>query len=312
MKYALNSEKADAGIQQIRGLIQTYFQENGLTYAIFGKSEGLDSSVIAGLLSDIEGVRPIGMILPCESDPESERIGKLVLNHYNIPYIRVELTSAFHTIMGEFYQTDGIHGQLASVINGYGDRECISRIALRKQRAAGNIKARLRMISLYHVAQLTGGVVVSTDNLSELFMGFWTLNGDVGDLAPIQHVFKGIEEYEIAKELGVPDESLNAIPTDGLDVVPGGVDEDQLGLPYEELDQVIIGLLQHDFDNIAANPVATEQICSDLSQTLELPEDKIIHIANQMKRTRYKRNWPKTFTRDEIGLINPADIEIGI
>jgi NH3-dependent NAD+ synthetase len=87
-------------------------------------------------------------------------------------------------------------------------------------------------------------------------MGFWKLNGDVGDLSQIQHVWKGLEEYVIAEALGVREESLRADPTDGLDVIPGGTDEDQLGLPYHELDRVIARLLQNKFDGTGCHSQA--------------------------------------------------------
>lgn len=306
MEYRLTTEQVQEVTKRIRQAIQQYFRENGLTYAIFGKSEGLDSSVIAGLLSNLEGVKPIGVIMPCESDPEAGRIAKLVLDHFQIPFIKVDITQEFHFLMGHLYSMEGVHGQLAIIIKHYGDSHLLKTMAHRKARASGNIKARLRMITLYHIAQLTGGIVISTDNLSEFWMGFWTLNGDVGDFGPIQQIWKGLEEYTIAKALGVPEESINAIPTDGLDVIPGGTDEDQLGLPYDNLDRVIIALIQNKFDG--TEKWKDEEIVSlsnHLSNQLGYDSTKIAHIARQMTNTHYKRNWPKVITRAEIGL---ADI----
>jgi len=305
MSYKLNQEQAQRVIERIRKLIKQYFKENGITYAIFGKSEGLDSSVIAGLLSDIEGIKPIGVIIPIESDPEAGRIGKLVLDHYQIPSIRVELTQEYHFLMGNLYSTQGISGQLSNILKKNGDDQLLKDMQHRKPRANGNIKARLRMITLYHIAQLTGGVVVSTDNLSEFCMGFWTLNGDVGDIAPIQHIWKDLEEYSIAKALDVPDESINAVPTDGLDVIPGGTDEDQLGLPYHELDRVIISLLQNKFDtkvNISDSEIAL--LSNRLSDQLGYDNQKIAHVAHQMRSTYFKRNWPWVINRSMIGLMD--------
>jgi nicotinamide-nucleotide amidase len=299
----LTKQEANIVIKNMRSLIQQYFQENNLTYAIFGKSEGLDSSVIAGLLSDIEGVKPIGVIMPCESDLESERIARIVLDHYKIPWLKVDLTREFHTLMGHFYSSEGVHGQLSNVLKYYNDSNSVRNLPHKKPRASGNIKARLRMITLYHIAQLTGGLVVSTDNLSELLMGFWTLNGDVGDIAPIQHVWKGLEEYVLADVLGVPEESINAIPTDGLDVIPGGTDEDQLGLSYPDLDRVIIKLLQNKFDG--SGEWKDDEILSlsdRLSEQLGYDSKNIAQITRQMLNTNYKRNWPRVFTRKEIGL----------
>ena len=303
MSYTFVRKDAKKVIQKTRGLIQKYFKENGLKYAIFGKSEGLDSSVIAGLLSDLDGVKPIGVVMPCESDIETESIARIVLEHFSIPYLRVDLTREYHYLAGHFYSSEGVHGQLSNILKEYNDIKLMKALPHKKNRAKGNIKARLRMITLYHIAQLTGGLVVSTDNLSELWMGFWTLNGDVGDLSPIQYVWKGLEEYEIARALGVPEESIKAVPTDGLDGITGGTDEDQLGLPYKDLDRVIVALLQNKFDGSGKWEDKEIDILSKrLSTKLKYDPERILHVARQMQRTVYKRNWPKNFRRDEIGL----------
>ena len=307
----LSTDKALRVIKKIRQLIQRYFRENHLSYAIFGKSEGLDSSIIAGLLSNLEGVKPIGIIMPCESDPKAEYLARQVLDHFKIPIIWVGLTQDFHFLMGRLYSTEGIYGQIADIFKHYDDSNFMKVLPHKKQRASGNIKARLRMITLYHIAQLTDGIVISTDNLSEFWMGFWTLNGDVGDLAPIQNIWKGLEEYKLAEELGVPEESLNAIPTDGLDVIPGGTDEDQLGLPYRELDKVIISLIQSKF--IEKNIFSDDEILSlslQLNNQLGCDLDKIVHVAKQIIKTNYKRNWPITFSRESIGLEEISTMKI--
>jgi NH3-dependent NAD+ synthetase len=57
MMYKLTNKKAIESIKRIRRAIQAYFHQHNLTYAIFGKSEGLDSSVIAGLLSGLDGAK---------------------------------------------------------------------------------------------------------------------------------------------------------------------------------------------------------------------------------------------------------------
>ncbi|MBI5050666.1 MAG: NAD(+) synthase [Nitrospirae bacterium] len=312
MQYCLTRDEANKAIKKLRDLIQQYFKENGLTYAVFGKSEGLDSSVIAGLLSGLEGLKPVGVIMPCESDLEAERIARIVLDHYKIPWIKVDLTKEFHFLAGHFYLSEGVYGQLSNIFKHYKDVNLLKALPHKKQRALGNIKVRLRMITLYHIAQLTGGLVVSTDNLSELWMGFWTLNGDVGDFAPIQHIWKGLEEYAIAEALGVPEESVNAVPTDGLDILPGGTDEDQLGLPYQELDKVIISLLQNKFDGSRKknDGAVSDELSKRLSVRLGCDSKKIAHVARQMTRTHFKRHWPKIITRSEIGLPDIEDIKI--
>lgn len=251
---------AEEVITNIRSEIKKYFQKYNLKYAIFGKSEGLDSSVIAGLLSGIPEIKPIGVIMPIESKPETEKIAKIVLDYYKIPYLKIDLTDQYLNLKNKLNILE-----LNKIAKTIGERE---------KYALGNIKARLRMITLYHIAQLTGGIVISTDNYSEYWTGFWTLNGDVGDIAPIQQLFKGLELYTIAKALKVPKESLNAVPSDGLNI--NGADKDQLFLDYPELDHNIISFIK-------------TGVC-----------DK--RISNIINKTEYKRNWPKVITREDLGL----------
>ncbi len=311
MAYKITQEQAKKAIQRIRGAIQTYFKENNLTYAVFGKSEGLDSSVIAGLLSDLPGVKPIGILMPCESDPDVEVIARETLDHFKIPHIRVDLTPEFHAIMARFYSAGAVQDQLIRIVRDYGDPDLVRAMAMNKSKAAGNIKVRLRMITLYHIAQLAGGLVVSTDNLSELWMGFWTLNGDVGDFSPIQHVWKGLEEYTIAEALGVPEASLNAVPTDGLEVLPAGVDEDQLGLPYPELDRVIIRLLQNKLDAPGAlSPADEDALIEQIAEETGHTAQAVQHITRQLTGTHFKRNWPKEISRQETCLPDIEEINV--
>jgi NH3-dependent NAD+ synthetase len=110
--------------------------------------------------------------MPCESDPEVERMARLVLDHFRIPWIKVDLTPEHHALMTRYYSAGSVQDQLIKIVRDYGDDRLLKRMIQRKARAAGNIKVRLRMITLYHIAQLTGGLVVSTDNLSEFWVGF--------------------------------------------------------------------------------------------------------------------------------------------
>ena len=303
MMYNLTNEQAIESIKRIRRAIQTYFRENNLSYAIFGKSEGLDSSVIAGLLSALDGIKPIGVLMPCESDPEVERIARSVLDHFRIPWIKVDLTSEYHELMTRYSSAGSVHDQLIKIMRDYRDDHLLKRMIKCKARAAGNIKVRLRMITLYHIAQLAGGLVVSTDNLSEFWMGFWTLNGDVGDYSPIQHIWKGLEENVLAQALGVPEEALLVVPTDGLDVIPGGTDEDQLGLPYHELDRVIVRLLQNKFDGTrCVAQIELEAIVGRIATETGLESDRVAQVARQLAGTHFKRHWPHEVTREEAGL----------
>jgi len=295
--HPMISEKlAQSVIDCIRQRLQQYFARHGLGYAVFGKSEGLDSSVIAGLLSDLPGIQPLAVIMPIESRPEVSEIAHEVLEHFSIPALELDMHPSYDILRSQYDGSSGLLNQLQQ-LPGISDQVDLIR---RKAIADGNIKARLRMITLYHLAQLVGGAVISTDNYSEYWMGFWTLCGDVGDIAPIQQIFKGEELYTIAKVLGVPKRSLEAPPSDGLGITTNSYDEEQLGLPYPELDKVIIALLQADLENTPSEN--EERLYTQVAQQLALPLEKVRSTGERLKRTQFKRHWPVIFTREEIGL----------
>jgi NAD+ synthase len=105
--------------------------------------------------------------------------------------------------------------------------------------ASANSKSRLRMMTLYHIAGNMNGIVVGTGNKVEDFgVGFFTKYGDGGvDISPIADLYK-TEVRELGRYLGVPQEIINATPTDGL-WDDDRNDEQQIGATYEELEWVM-------------------------------------------------------------------------
>jgi NAD+ synthase len=105
--------------------------------------------------------------------------------------------------------------------------------------ASANSRSRLRMMTLYQIAQCHGGIVVGTGNKVEDFgVGFFTKYGDGGvDISPIGDCLK-TEVWDIGRDLGLPQEIIDAPPTDGL-WDDGRTDEDQLGMSYPELERAM-------------------------------------------------------------------------
>jgi nicotinamide-nucleotide amidase len=136
----------------------------------------------------------------------------------------------------------------------------------------GNIRARLRMITLYNLAGAHNGFVASTDNFSELAAGFWTLHGDVGDVAPIQSLTKSWEVPCLAELMGVPNSIVMAVPTDGLGIANG--DEDQLGCSYLEFDVGMFSLMKN--INIKADNERDQMILDRVKQRI---------VSSAFKRT---------------------------
>lgn len=102
--------------------------------------------------------------------------------------------------------------------------------------AMANSRARLRMMTLYALGQANSVLVVGTGNKVEDFgVGFYTKYGDGGvDLSPIADLTK-TQVWDLAREVKVIEEIIEAQPTDGL-WEDGRSDEDQIGASYSELE----------------------------------------------------------------------------
>lgn len=106
--------------------------------------------------------------------------------------------------------------------------------------ALANVRARLRMTTLYYFAGLNNLLVAGTGNKIEDFgVGFFTKYGDGGvDVSPIADLMKS-EVYLLGEYLKIPESILFAKPTDGL-FGDDRSDEDQLGASYDELEAAMI------------------------------------------------------------------------
>ena len=102
---------------------------------------------------------------------------------------------------------------------------------------AQNIPPRVRMMMLFAIAQSMNGRVVNTCNLSEDYIGYSTLFGDLaGAFSPIKN-FTVQELLAIGDELGLPKKWTYKIPDDGL---PHSMpDEEKFGFSYKTLDNWI-------------------------------------------------------------------------
>jgi NAD+ synthase len=118
--------------------------------------------------------------------------------------------------------------------------------------AFANSRSRLRMMTLYQIAQSHNGLVVGTGNRVEDFgVGFFTKYGDGGvDISPIGDCLK-TEVWDMGRELGLPQEIIDAPPTDGL-WADDRTDEDQLGMTYPELEHA---MTLDSADNCVYNPL---------------------------------------------------------
>ena len=261
-------------VQKIREEMRGYVKENGLKSLVVGLSGGIDSALVAALAAPVcreLGVPLIGRFIHIESNkPDEGSRADAVGSAFCADYKSVDLTDLYH-VTRQTVEEDG-SADLAE---------------LRHRIRLGNVKARLRMIYLYNLAQKFGGLVLSTDNYTEFLLGFWTLHGDVGDYGPIAELWK-TEVYECAKwladrELASTDRQralqrcVDAVPTDGLGTT--GSDLDQLrAATYAEVDS----LLQRYLSGERSQPLT------------EHP------VIQRHLRSAYKRNNPHNVARERV------------
>lgn len=205
--------------------IRNYFQENGPECtAVVGISGGKDSSVVAALCAETLGKdRVLGVLMPSGVQPDIDYSKKLV-DHLGIPHVEVNIGDAEKALIATIEKNQKIQA-----ISGSESLSKDTKI---------NLPARLRMTTLYAVAQSVpkGGRVANTCNRSEDYVGYSTKFGDAaGDFSPMAHML--VEEVrQIGRTLGLPEDLIEKIPTDGLS---GKTDEDKLGFTYETLDHYI-------------------------------------------------------------------------
>jgi len=104
--------------------------------------------------------------------------------------------------------------------------------------AKANLKARLRMLTLYYVSNQMKYLVAGSGNRSELTIGYFTKYGDGGvDILPLGNLVKK-EVRELARYLDVPREIIDKAPSAGLWL--GQTDESEMGFTYEALDRYLL------------------------------------------------------------------------
>lgn len=284
----------------IRKELETYIREKNLKSLVLGISGGIDSAICAALarpVCDKLKIPLIGRSIPITTNSTEERD-------------RAELVgNAFCTNFDEAYTVEPAYTGVRDMVK----LEELDVDDTNEKIRLGNIKARMRMIYLYDLAQLHKGLVLSTDNYTEFLLGFWTLNGDVGDYGMVQSLWK-TEVYDMAEWLVAHYNDkprakalkacIDCQATDGLGIT--GTDLEQI-LPewegssrdgYAEVDKKLkVFLLLKD------EALKTPQIIRALDPMLENP------VIKRHLKTEFKRNHPFNIRRSLIIPKTPKPLE---
>ena len=276
---------------------QKYLEDHNLFAMILGISGGLDSTVTAAICHEVEKRNPelkfYGISLPCTSNSGEERDSA---------------TACMKAFCKEGqYWAENLQKEYMLMKATCCQRHSPTTIGI------GNIKARLRMIYLYDLANYTKGLVMDTDNLTEHYLGFFTIHGDVCDYNPIGGLWKH-EVYELAnylyneyyqapfgsegdKHLAL-EHAIGITPTDGNGVndlgdmgqIAPAFAQDKNIDAYTKVDDIIQKYLYA----ITQFPDERDKIIQDLRYKYDVDNDKVTYhtvddVIARIKWTEYKR-----------------------
>ncbi len=217
--------KESETINHIVDWIKDYQNKNKIKGLVIGVSGGIDSALTSTLCA-LTGLKTLCLNMPIRQrkeqfDRASEHISWLKNKFENVNSINVDLTPFFEKFKS-IVDTDTGNYELA----------------------LANSRSRMRMLTLYYYAGISNSIVVGTGNKVEDFgIGFYTKYGDGGvDISPIADLMKS-EVYALSKHLKISNDILNAPPTDGL-WDDDRNDEDQIGVSYEDLENIMNRLEQ--------------------------------------------------------------------
>lgn len=197
-------------IEQIVKFLNDYLKKTNTKGFVFGVSGGIDSALIGAIMSKYFPNNHLALTMNIYNSQKDIDDGMLVINHFNLNYKVIELEKVYD----EFKKITPEH-----------------------QMAQGNLKARMRMSTLYAYAQPVNYLVIGTSNAAEYLTGYFTKYGDSGsDIMPLVNLTK-TNVYKCAQYLNVPSEIINKKPTAGL--FENQTDEQDLKVSYKEIDNYL-------------------------------------------------------------------------
>ncbi|SDJ34597.1 NAD(+) synthase [Salimicrobium halophilum] len=233
-------------------------KDAGAKGAVVGVSGGLDSAVVANLIKRAFPDNSLGVIMPIDQEVSNQEEAVETVEKAELFYIGVPLTDSYHTTFREIKENVEKHGEWVE------DNE---------QLGGANLKARLRMSTLYAMAANYNYLVIGTGNAPETYTGYFTKFGDgAADLEPLAHLTKE-EVRDMARYLEVPNSVIERPPS--AELWEGQTDEDELGVSYDTIDAYLRG------------------------ETIDEKDKQIIEELH--KKSEHKRHTPATPPKFEKG-----------
>jgi len=244
---------------RLKRFIKDYLKKTKAHGVVLGLSGGIDSATVAALSTLAIGSDKVLAL----SLPEKETYNRTDIEHTK------RMTEKFGFNLETIEISDILEAYYES-IPAFDENDAVSR---------GNIKARARMICIYYYANSQDRLVVGSSDKSETMMGYFTKWGDVAaDISPLMDLYK-TQVRQLAAYIGVPVEIITKPSTPQLWL--GQLAEEELGIKYETLDLILLGL---------ENFLAPEEIAGQLY----LPLNLVASIKDQWLSREHKRRAPLT------------------
>lgn len=210
----MKEEELQQKMQQAIQWIRKKVEETGAKGVVIGDSGGKDSATVLGLAKNALGSdKVLAVIMPCHSNYQDRKDAIKVAESLKIKTMEIDLSKTYDSLERELNRGEKLTEE--------------SKI---------NIKPRLRMTTLYAIAQTLNYLVMGTGNLCEIMVGYTTKWGDSSsDLNPIAN-FTVEEVVKIGEMLGIPSEVIHKAPNDGLGEK---TDEEKLGVTYKQITEYI-------------------------------------------------------------------------
>ncbi len=201
--------------------LQNQVNSAGLKGLIVGLSGGIDSALCACLMKEAFPNNSLAVLLPIKSSKDSLKDAEELANKIKIDSMTLDLTNQHEKLLEQVIKTAGNNEKMLRITDA-------------------NMRARLRMVTIYSIASLYNYLVVGTDNAAEIYTGYFTKFGDGGcDIMPLAPLLKS-EVYEWARYMGVPNSILEKAPS--ADLWEKQTDEEEMGTTYKMIDSHLQGI----------------------------------------------------------------------
>jgi NAD+ synthase len=244
---------------RIKRFIKDYIQKTKAKGTVIGLSGGIDSSTASALAALAIGGQKVTALNMPEKETYNEtdiQHAKKVAKKFGFKLETIDITP----ILEAYYKSLLI----------FDPNDKLSK---------GNLKARTRMVCLYYYANHLSKIVCGSSDKSETMMGYFTKWGDVAaDISPLMDLYK-TQVRQLAAHIGIPSEIITKPSTPQL--WPGQLAEEELGIQYETLDLILLGL---------ENFMSTQEIADQL----KLPPKLVRDIRQRWLAREHKRRPPLT------------------